>query len=1360
MASVILEEEFDENYEPSQEEILEYAKFLGIDPEKEKDLLWIARDSLKAPLPPNWKPCQTDDGNIYYFNFVTGESIWDHPCDEHYRKLYEKEKAKREAGKNGTGAGGNESVKALSAESSSALSASLGLDSTTRKSVPSSVFAPSISGGRTKEGQAKSVTPNLAGTKKSSEDDLSEPVEEDIEDVEEEEEDEADEEEDDDVYNDLLPDDSAPRPGLYASSSRKPVEASENTRDVGAVKKDDAKSKSQSLLGDARSRGRAHAVNGDNDFVISDGEDEEEEEEEEEEEQLLREKRGSASSGTPSINGKMMSSLSALGSGSGSGYQMFAPSLTTTETEKPGAAADTLNSPRLSTVKPPGVETSKVTTSMGKPISTPTITIADASTDPELAKLERRFADDAKKRKTELEQKEREEREKHHRDVDKIRARWKSETERVEKEEREKHERATSALKKSFEGKLQAIEKEEKERFERDSANARKRYGEKQQEQEALAQIEMQKGGIEARYKSELEEFERKKQEQFETDCASLTAKLAGEIEAEERRRRDQAIKLSNEAIAILTKDLERKKTEKEAEVRKELDDFTRKLSEEMERKKSNLERSTKEDIESAQHANETRLREVKQRGEAAVKQEEARLQDELKRLKKEWEEKFETLRKDMKMKETTMTNSSASSQHTIDSKAKEENEIEREKQKRMRDELEREAMRLAALERENKQVRDRLERERMVLIDMEVSGRKSTAAASSRLSSANKDDDNHDAQLGALDLRRQALAKEREDLKLVEAEVVSRKFQLEEERAALVVAQEDLNRMRRKVAEDQEAVSALHKQVAREGSWFAHAGTAGSQVGFSFTDEEQTCQGKGQKVPKIHIEEALEANEKGEGRDLGKDQGDVADTAAAARANRQVADMESLREDYQRKLDDLSAVGSATAGAARKGVPTSTRRESIPFENQSPDRMTLGEIEIEPVTAPQFGESRRQSNQTGGGHFGRFARDDNRIRHYQHHQRRNRKSKHSTGRHYSDFTDDSESKSSGDESDDWNDESSGSSQGSLSPSTQLRRRLRKEERQLRRAKDFLKDQRKSIHLKQRELENVQSQWRLDVRDLVKLANTKQFEAEKTYLDDMQMRMNDEFSRLREQEIKLEQQQSTIETNERRLKELENDLRGRGDREGKPARPRQAYTAPSKTSFATVEAARNKNYTLDEIEMELSKLLGMLRTSRSNNISAALLEGLSGPALSSPNIHRPSGVTARYPSATQPPPPSAFGIQTFARPTATNSSPSLFSSSSGLPNTSSSPYATVPSHPPRTKYFFEGSKTYGVSSSPGAVGGLSMTPDAATATTAAVDTAVRQAKKRAWEVGHVRSEALLAEHNAWLRNFMARQTNM
>mgnify|MGYP002623306374 CR=1 FL=1 len=66
-----------------------------MDLDADKDLFWIAREGLKAPLPNPWKPCQTREGDIYYFNFETGESTWEHPCDEYYRKMYEKEKKKK-----------------------------------------------------------------------------------------------------------------------------------------------------------------------------------------------------------------------------------------------------------------------------------------------------------------------------------------------------------------------------------------------------------------------------------------------------------------------------------------------------------------------------------------------------------------------------------------------------------------------------------------------------------------------------------------------------------------------------------------------------------------------------------------------------------------------------------------------------------------------------------------------------------------------------------------------------------------------------------------------------------------------------------------------------------------------------------------------------------------------------------------------------------------------------------------------------------------------------------------------------------------------------------------------------------------
>lgn len=84
----IIEEEMDPNYCPSQEDVEEYAAWLGMDLVRERHLLWLARDGLMEPCPDPWKPCKTEDNNIFYFNFKTGESIWDHPSDVHYKQLY------------------------------------------------------------------------------------------------------------------------------------------------------------------------------------------------------------------------------------------------------------------------------------------------------------------------------------------------------------------------------------------------------------------------------------------------------------------------------------------------------------------------------------------------------------------------------------------------------------------------------------------------------------------------------------------------------------------------------------------------------------------------------------------------------------------------------------------------------------------------------------------------------------------------------------------------------------------------------------------------------------------------------------------------------------------------------------------------------------------------------------------------------------------------------------------------------------------------------------------------------------------------------------------------------------------------
>eukprot|EP00759_Apiculatamorpha_spiralis_P000432 PhF_6_TR10099/c0_g1_i1/m.15715 len=105
--SMVLDDTHDPNYRPSTEELHEYAQWLGMDPELDKELMWVAEEGLKAPLPKDWRPCKTDSGEIYYFNFRSGESIWDHPMDEFYKAKFQEEKEKLARSKKGGGGGGS-----------------------------------------------------------------------------------------------------------------------------------------------------------------------------------------------------------------------------------------------------------------------------------------------------------------------------------------------------------------------------------------------------------------------------------------------------------------------------------------------------------------------------------------------------------------------------------------------------------------------------------------------------------------------------------------------------------------------------------------------------------------------------------------------------------------------------------------------------------------------------------------------------------------------------------------------------------------------------------------------------------------------------------------------------------------------------------------------------------------------------------------------------------------------------------------------------------------------------------------------------------------------------------------------------
>ncbi|XP_053819395.1 centrosomal protein of 164 kDa isoform X4 [Vidua chalybeata] len=92
---LVLEEDYNESYVPMEQEIRDFAPTIGIDPDKESELLWLARECLVTPMPPEWKACQDiAGGDIYFFNFESGLSSWEHPCDEHYKQLVIREREK------------------------------------------------------------------------------------------------------------------------------------------------------------------------------------------------------------------------------------------------------------------------------------------------------------------------------------------------------------------------------------------------------------------------------------------------------------------------------------------------------------------------------------------------------------------------------------------------------------------------------------------------------------------------------------------------------------------------------------------------------------------------------------------------------------------------------------------------------------------------------------------------------------------------------------------------------------------------------------------------------------------------------------------------------------------------------------------------------------------------------------------------------------------------------------------------------------------------------------------------------------------------------------------------------------------
>ena len=75
----------------NKKDLLNCAINIGIDPEKESNLLYLAKEVLISPVPSPWEIVSEDD-NIFYYNNKTKEKTTQNPLDEIYRKLVIKER--------------------------------------------------------------------------------------------------------------------------------------------------------------------------------------------------------------------------------------------------------------------------------------------------------------------------------------------------------------------------------------------------------------------------------------------------------------------------------------------------------------------------------------------------------------------------------------------------------------------------------------------------------------------------------------------------------------------------------------------------------------------------------------------------------------------------------------------------------------------------------------------------------------------------------------------------------------------------------------------------------------------------------------------------------------------------------------------------------------------------------------------------------------------------------------------------------------------------------------------------------------------------------------------------------------------
>ena len=145
-------------FRSAPEDVLEYAVYLGMQLDEDKELLWIADQALQAEDPEGWSQCESPNGDLYYVNQVTMQVLWQQPLDYQYQQAHLEQKKEIMA------AGGGSAVAKSNEQSPATPSGDL-RGSTGANAPTGTVAAPPSDGGKVSDDQLRGLLHSVLGSR-------------------------------------------------------------------------------------------------------------------------------------------------------------------------------------------------------------------------------------------------------------------------------------------------------------------------------------------------------------------------------------------------------------------------------------------------------------------------------------------------------------------------------------------------------------------------------------------------------------------------------------------------------------------------------------------------------------------------------------------------------------------------------------------------------------------------------------------------------------------------------------------------------------------------------------------------------------------------------------------------------------------------------------------------------------------------------------------------------------------------------------------------------------------------------------------------------------------------------------------